>query len=279
MATLRTTTQYGGHVMELSIGGKKISINNQENDSEIGLGSFANDGTFPFTLAGEQFLIFVTERVNCEFSKRNNEEWLKTIRTIHANQEILVSYTPDGSYWITMFTQDQLQNIKEALLRLVHEAFYLKKIPCPQCAGDFFEENGIGHHYRVTHKQAFSSSDFKKAIDLRRELHFQETHQCLMELFEYRQVHENASYERVSVTHPTRSMVCQAKREQEAVELMCLPLHHGGILHPYSKSNNPCKVEVYKRGLHAKFDCWFIMKSEKEHTVSFVVQAYFVKQA
>lgn len=69
-----------------------------------------------------------------------------------------------------------------------------------------------------------------------------------------------------------------SEKRTRSVEFMCLLLYYGGILHPYSKSNNPCKVEVYKRGLHAKFDCWFITKSEKEHTVSFVVQAYFVKR-
>lgn len=116
-ATLRTTTQYGDYAMQLSIGGEKISINGQENDYEIGLGIYANDGTFPFILAGEKFSRFVARRVNCEFSKRNNEVWLKSTRTIHANEEILVSYTPDGSYWSSIFTQDQLQTIREALLR------------------------------------------------------------------------------------------------------------------------------------------------------------------
>lgn len=103
--------------MQLSIGGEKISINGQENDYEIGLGIYANDGTFPFNLAGEKFSRFVAQRVNCEFSKRNNEVWLKSTRTIQPKQEIMVCYTPDGSYWNTMFSQDQLQKIKEALLR------------------------------------------------------------------------------------------------------------------------------------------------------------------
>ncbi len=116
-ATLRTTTQYGDYAMELNIGGEKISINGQENDYEIGLGIFANDGTFPFNLAGEKFSRFVKERINCQFAKRDNEVWLKSTKAIRPNEEIMVCYTPDGSYWTTMFSQDQLQKIKEALLR------------------------------------------------------------------------------------------------------------------------------------------------------------------
>ena len=116
-ATLRTTTQDGDYAMELTIGGDKISINGQENEYEIGLGIYANDGTFPFNLIGEKFSRIVAERVNCEFTKRNNEVWLRSTRPIHANEELLVCYTPDGSYFTSLFTQVQLEQIKEALVR------------------------------------------------------------------------------------------------------------------------------------------------------------------
>ena len=114
-ASLRATTQCGDYAMELTVGGERISINGQENEYEIGLGIYANDGTFPFNLVGEKFSRSVTERINCKFSKRNNEVWLKSTRPIHANEELLVSYTPDGSYWTSLFTQDQLDKIKRRL--------------------------------------------------------------------------------------------------------------------------------------------------------------------
>ena len=101
--------------MELTVGGERISINGQESEYEIGLGIYANDGTFPFNLVGEKFSHSVTERINCKFSKRNNEVWLKS--TSHANEELLVSCTPDGSYWKSLFTQDQLDKIKDALAK------------------------------------------------------------------------------------------------------------------------------------------------------------------
>ena len=33
------------------------------------------------------------------------------------NEELLVSYTPDGSYWTSLFTSDQLDKIKDALAK------------------------------------------------------------------------------------------------------------------------------------------------------------------
>ena len=116
-ASLRATTQCGDYAMELTVGGERISINGQESEYEIGLGIYANDGTFPFNLVGEKFSRSVTERINRKFSKRNNEVWLKSTRPIHANEELLVSYTSDGSYWTSLFTQDQLDKIKDALAK------------------------------------------------------------------------------------------------------------------------------------------------------------------
>lgn len=80
------------------------------------VGIFANDGTFPFNLVPEKFSRLVSARVNCEFSKRDNEVWIKSTRDIRPNEELLVCYTPDGSYWKSLFTASQIQKIKEALL-------------------------------------------------------------------------------------------------------------------------------------------------------------------
>ena len=103
--------------MDLSIAGERISVNGKENVYEIGLGIYANDGSFPFSVVAEKFSRLVTVRVNCEFSKRDNEVWIKSTRDIRPNEELLVCYSPDGSYWKSIFTQSQLQQIREVLLR------------------------------------------------------------------------------------------------------------------------------------------------------------------
>lgn len=130
-ATLKTSRQEGDYAMELTIAGERISVNGQENAFEIGLGIFCNDGSFPFSLLPEKFSRLVSERVNCEFAKRDNEVWIKSTRIIQAKEELLVCYSPDGSYWKSLFSPNQLQIIKEALrqcgpsLREAENAFSL----------------------------------------------------------------------------------------------------------------------------------------------------------
>ena len=115
-ASLKCTPQNGDYAMDLSIGGERISVNGKENAYEIGLGVYANDGSFPFNIVPEKFSRLVTVRVNCEFSKRDNEVWIKSTRDIRPNEELLVCYSLDGSYWKSIFTQGQLQQIREVLL-------------------------------------------------------------------------------------------------------------------------------------------------------------------
>ena len=114
-ATLKTSRQEGDYAMELTIAGERISVNSQENAFEIGLGIFCNDGSFPFSLLPEKFSRIVSERVNCEFAKRDNEVWIKSTREIQPKEELLVCYSPDGSYWKSLFSTNQLEMIKEAL--------------------------------------------------------------------------------------------------------------------------------------------------------------------
>lgn len=116
-ASLKSTPQDGNYAMQLTIAGERISVNGKENAFEIGLGIFANDGTFPLCLVPEKFSRLVSARVNCEFSKRHNEVWIKTTRDVKANEELLVCYSSNGSYWNSLFTQNQLRQIKEALLK------------------------------------------------------------------------------------------------------------------------------------------------------------------
>jgi len=72
-ANLKCTPQNDDYAMDLSIGGEQISVNGKENGYEIGLGIYANDGSFPFNSVSEKFSHLATMKVNCEFSKRDNE--------------------------------------------------------------------------------------------------------------------------------------------------------------------------------------------------------------
>lgn len=124
-ATLRRNQQDGDYAIELTIGGRRISVNGQENTFEIGLGMFVNDGTFPFSLVPGKFSRQVTERINCEFAKRDSEVWIRSTKAIKAKQELLVQYSHDNSYWNSIFSAEQLERVKHALTQcgsLIHEA-------------------------------------------------------------------------------------------------------------------------------------------------------------
>jgi len=41
-----------------------------------------------------------------------------------------------------------------------------------------------------------------------------------------------------------RSMHYVATHEREAVEFMCLLLYSGGVLQPYTKGNQPCRIDI-----------------------------------
>lgn len=79
-ANLKCTPQNGDYAMDLSIAGECISVNGKENVYKICLGIYANNGSFPFNLAPEKFSRLVAVRVNCEFSKRDNEVLIKSKR-------------------------------------------------------------------------------------------------------------------------------------------------------------------------------------------------------
>ena len=81
-ASLKSTPQDGDYAMQLTVAGERISVNGKENPNEIGLGIFANEGSFPLSLVPEKFSRLVSARVNCEFSKRDNEVWIKTTRDV-----------------------------------------------------------------------------------------------------------------------------------------------------------------------------------------------------
>lgn len=58
-----------GPVVETSFNNKVISVNGQENLSELGLGIYCNDGSFPFSSARARFANIISHRVNCEYCK------------------------------------------------------------------------------------------------------------------------------------------------------------------------------------------------------------------
>ena len=78
---------------------------------------FINDGSFPFFLVPSKFSKLVASRVSCEFSKWGDEVWIKSKWAICAREELLISYSANGSYWRTIFTADQLSIVKDALSR------------------------------------------------------------------------------------------------------------------------------------------------------------------
>ena len=68
--------------------------------------------------------------------------------------------------------------------RPVHEAFSGKKIVCPEasCLKQklFFEENGLGHHFRAIHKKEENAKVISNAAVKMRELYGQETWNTLL---------------------------------------------------------------------------------------------------
>ena len=111
------SNQEGDYVIDVSFGEKVVSVNGAQNPYEIGLGIYINDGSFPFFLVPSKFSKLVASRVNCEFSKRGDEIWIKAKRDIPAKEELLISYSANGSYWRSIFTADQLSIVKDALSR------------------------------------------------------------------------------------------------------------------------------------------------------------------
>jgi len=61
----------------------------------------------------------------------------------------------------------------------VHQLLLKDNLPCPHssCEKDpnFFERNGISHHFRVVHKCTFMDVNLQESLALRRRLHAKET--------------------------------------------------------------------------------------------------------
>ena len=92
-----------------------MDVDEAESQFETGLGRICNDSSFPLALLGSKFGKTIDARVNCKFAKRNGEAWIKSIRKIAANEELLVCYSHDNSYWRTILSNQQLERVKEAL--------------------------------------------------------------------------------------------------------------------------------------------------------------------
>ena len=75
--------------------------------------------------------------------------------------------------------------------RPIHEAYMLQKILCPieSCVKDlhFFDENGIGHHFRVIHKCDFTKENHQESLRICQKLLEDETTRCFDLLFKQRE--------------------------------------------------------------------------------------------
>ena len=94
-----------------------VDIDGAENEYETGLGRICNDSSFPFALLRVKFGRLLQQRVNCVFAKRRGDVWIRAKRRIAANEELLLCYSDDLSYWKALFSDQQLERIKDALRR------------------------------------------------------------------------------------------------------------------------------------------------------------------
>lgn len=91
------------YVIEMTFD-KSVSVDGKQNPYELGLGIFCKDGSFPLSLAKVKFSKLIAHRVNCEFSKWNDEVWIKTTQEVDAGEELLIIYFHDQSYWTSIFS-------------------------------------------------------------------------------------------------------------------------------------------------------------------------------
>lgn len=105
----------GDYLITVEGPGFPVDLDGAENQYETGLGRICNDGAFPFALLRSKFGRLVQERVNCVFAKRRGDVWIKAKRDIAANEELLLCYTDDLSYWKAIFSDQQLERMKEVL--------------------------------------------------------------------------------------------------------------------------------------------------------------------
>ena len=76
-ANLRESHLDGDYVIEMTFKDKILSVDGKQNPFELGLGIFCNDGSFPLSLAKAKFSKIIAQRVSCEFSKWDDEIWIR----------------------------------------------------------------------------------------------------------------------------------------------------------------------------------------------------------
>ena len=85
---------------------------------------------------------------------------------------------------------EEISQLLSEIDRPVHTAVSSGKILCPdgECSAkkEFFEENGINHHFRIKHKREFTISERNEAQKISKKLHEEETMKCMEKIFEYR---------------------------------------------------------------------------------------------
>ena len=87
------------------------------------------------------------------------------------------------------YVNDEIIKLIHDIERPVHKAVLLSRIICSHvdCIDkkEFFHNNGIAHHFRVSHKQEWTPLR-SESMNVARKLHEQETRECIEKVFEYR---------------------------------------------------------------------------------------------
>ena len=88
-----------------------------------------------------------------------------------------------------MYVNEEITKLIHDIERPVNKAVLLGRIICSHvdCIAkkEFFHNNGIAHHFRVSHKQEWTPLR-SESMNVARKLHEQETRECIEKVFEYR---------------------------------------------------------------------------------------------
>jgi hypothetical protein len=89
-----------------------------------------------------------------------------------------------------MYVNEEITKLIHDIERPVNKAVLLGRIICSHvdCIAkkEFFHNNGIAHHFRVSHKQEWTQALRSESMNVARKLHEQETRECIEKVFEYR---------------------------------------------------------------------------------------------
>jgi hypothetical protein len=95
------------------------------------------------------------------------------------------------------YVNEEIIKLIHNIERPVHKVVLLGRIICSHvdCIAkkEFFHNNGIAHHFRVSHKQEWTPLR-SESMNVARKLHEQETRECIEKVFEYRRTKVRVFY-------------------------------------------------------------------------------------